>query len=188
MAKNDNVKDFCKDIADAIREKKGTSDLINPQDFSAEIKSISGGGGSEGGESSEWIFVKAGDESTPGYDLSIAGTFGTYVQFQYWPENAVLGAIYFNKIGYVSVNNGNASEVYEAIADSKVVAPLLAMRKGTRLFVPEANIDMTFNSYDDLVQFFLLMGTAESTIRASIVECSANEYLRIIAGGDYLIE
>lgn len=48
MAKNDNVKDFCKDIADAIREKKGTSDLINPQDFSAEIKSISGGG--SGGE------------------------------------------------------------------------------------------------------------------------------------------
>lgn len=48
MAKNDNVKDFCKDIADAIREKKGTSDLINPQDFSAEIKSISGGG--NGGE------------------------------------------------------------------------------------------------------------------------------------------
>jgi hypothetical protein len=46
MAKNNNLKDFLTDVADAIREKKGTSSKINPQDFSAEIKSIEGGGGS----------------------------------------------------------------------------------------------------------------------------------------------
>lgn len=40
MAKNNNLTDFLTDVADAIREKKGTSDLINPQDFSAEIASI----------------------------------------------------------------------------------------------------------------------------------------------------
>lgn len=45
MAKNDNLTDFLKDVADAIREKKGTTDLINPQDFSAEIASIQSGGG-----------------------------------------------------------------------------------------------------------------------------------------------
>ena len=45
MAKNDNLKDFLTDVADAIREKKGTTDLINPQDFSAEIASIKSGGG-----------------------------------------------------------------------------------------------------------------------------------------------
>lgn len=45
MAKNDNLKDFLTDVADAIREKKGTSDPINPQDFSAEIASIQSGGG-----------------------------------------------------------------------------------------------------------------------------------------------
>lgn len=45
MAKNDNLKDFLTDVADAIREKKGTSDAINPQDFSAEIASIETGGG-----------------------------------------------------------------------------------------------------------------------------------------------
>ena len=44
MAKNDNLKDFLTDVADAIRAKKGTSDKINPQDFSAEIASIQGGG------------------------------------------------------------------------------------------------------------------------------------------------
>ena len=45
MAKNDNLKDFLTDVANAIREKKGTTDLINPQDFSAEIASIKSGGG-----------------------------------------------------------------------------------------------------------------------------------------------
>lgn len=45
MAKNDNLTDFLTDVADAIREKKGTTELINPQDFSAEIASIESGGG-----------------------------------------------------------------------------------------------------------------------------------------------
>ncbi len=40
MAKNDNLTDFLTDVANAIREKKGTSNLINPQDFSNEIRSI----------------------------------------------------------------------------------------------------------------------------------------------------
>lgn len=45
MAKNDNLKDFLTDVANAIREKKGTTDKINPQNFSAEIASIESGGG-----------------------------------------------------------------------------------------------------------------------------------------------
>lgn len=40
MAKNTNIKDFVADLADAIRHKKGTTDLINPQDFANEIRSI----------------------------------------------------------------------------------------------------------------------------------------------------
>lgn len=45
MAKTDNLSDFLRDVADAIRTKKGTTDLINPQNFSEEIASIEGGGG-----------------------------------------------------------------------------------------------------------------------------------------------
>ena len=45
MAQTDNLKDFLTDIADTIRAKKGTTALINPQDFSSEIASIETGGG-----------------------------------------------------------------------------------------------------------------------------------------------
>ena len=38
-----NLKDHLKEVADAIRAKKGTTDLINPQDFATEISAISGG-------------------------------------------------------------------------------------------------------------------------------------------------
>lgn len=43
MSKADNLKDFLTDVADAIRLKKGSTALINPQDFSIEIASLSNG-------------------------------------------------------------------------------------------------------------------------------------------------
>ena len=45
MSKANNLTDFLADVADAIRAKKETSALINPQNFSAEIASIETGGG-----------------------------------------------------------------------------------------------------------------------------------------------
>jgi hypothetical protein len=40
MSKSNNLTDFLTDVANAIREKKGVSGEINPQNFSEEIKSI----------------------------------------------------------------------------------------------------------------------------------------------------
>ena len=45
MSKQNNLTDFLTGVADAIRAKKGTTALINPQNFESEIASISGGGG-----------------------------------------------------------------------------------------------------------------------------------------------
>lgn len=56
MAKNNNLTDYLTDLADAIRAKKGTSDPINPQNFSDEIASIETGGGSGGGGEGDVIF------------------------------------------------------------------------------------------------------------------------------------
>lgn len=55
-----NLKDHLKEVADAIRAKKGTSDLINPQDFATEIEGISGsGGGESGGSNMEYWDITA---------------------------------------------------------------------------------------------------------------------------------
>lgn len=43
MAKNNNLKDFVTGVAGAIREKKETTELINPQDFENEIRTIQTG-------------------------------------------------------------------------------------------------------------------------------------------------
>lgn len=43
MAKNNNLTDFLTDVANAIREKDGSTGTINPQDFSDKIKSIQTG-------------------------------------------------------------------------------------------------------------------------------------------------
>jgi surface protein len=48
MAKNDNLVHYLIDIANAIREKNGTSDLINAQDFAEAIKNGGGNSGSSG--------------------------------------------------------------------------------------------------------------------------------------------
>lgn len=41
-----NLRKFLKDIADAIREKEGSTDAINPQDFVGRIKGLEVGGAS----------------------------------------------------------------------------------------------------------------------------------------------
>ena len=41
MSKQNNLTDFLTSVADAIRAKKGTTALINPQNFESEIGSIS---------------------------------------------------------------------------------------------------------------------------------------------------
>ena len=58
-----NLKDHLKEEADAIRAKKGTSDLINPQDFATEIEGISGSGES-GGSTIEYLDVSGVEDKT----------------------------------------------------------------------------------------------------------------------------
>lgn len=40
MSKTNNLKDFLKDLADAIRIKTYSTEKINPQDFSTKIKNL----------------------------------------------------------------------------------------------------------------------------------------------------
>ena len=85
MAKNDNLTDFLADVANAIREKKGTTDLINPQDFSAEIASIETGGG-----------------DTPTPDMPVIGDGKTYLYIKIAGNGRMVVSLYFSQ----SVANG----------------------------------------------------------------------------------
>lgn len=46
MATNNNLKDFLTDVANSIRIAEGSTELINPQDFSTRISALSSSGGS----------------------------------------------------------------------------------------------------------------------------------------------
>ena len=58
-----NLRKFLKDIADAIREKTGKSELIKPVDFATEIKGITAGGGQGGGD--EWQYYDVRNNTLP---------------------------------------------------------------------------------------------------------------------------
>lgn len=68
MSKQNNLTDFLTGVADAIRAKKGTTALINPQNFESEIGSISTA--KEGQEKSVTITENGTTEVLPddGYD------------------------------------------------------------------------------------------------------------------------
>lgn len=57
-------------IADAIREKKGTSELIKPIDFAEEIKGITAGGGGESGENTYEYIELTKPEGYEGEDFN----------------------------------------------------------------------------------------------------------------------
>lgn len=99
-----NLKDHLKEVADAIRAKKGTNDLINPQDFATEIEGISGGGsggGTPSGGSMEYVVFNAEtDLITFG---EFIGMFGYLVKFP-------------NKIEPIGLMVGMGESVNDAIA------------------------------------------------------------------------
>lgn len=80
MAKDNNLTDFLTDVADAIRAKKGISGLISPQNFSAEIASISTGGG-----------------DTPTPDMPVIGDGKTYLYIKIAEKGRMTVSLFFSQ-------------------------------------------------------------------------------------------
>lgn len=69
-------KEFRTEVADAIREKKGTTEPINPKDFAEEISTISGGG-------EEWHYYNFNTPmSDVSFDAAASTIFLTLVKVQ----------------------------------------------------------------------------------------------------------
>lgn len=58
-----NLKDFCKNIADSIRAKEGSSELISPMDFAQRIDNLQVGGGTDK-SSIEYLDVSGVEDKT----------------------------------------------------------------------------------------------------------------------------
>lgn len=116
MAKDNNIQDFLTDVADAIREKKGTTDLINPQDFSSEISSIEvgGGGGIHIGstepsdDDSIWIDIT---EDTPPSIIEISRDI----------RDEAIPMINENSINYINEQNYQNEEQVKDIVNDTIV-------------------------------------------------------------------
>lgn len=139
MAKNDNLKDFLTDVANAIREKEGSSEPINPQDFSSRIQAIqTGGGGGDtpaGGSNIVYLnietMVKTMESQLPMLLKMIVGGLACRLQYEDGTLSAILpsyniGADYLNTIvaiaivdnflGWVEETNYiNSSEMIESL-------------------------------------------------------------------------
>ena len=116
MAKDNNIQDFLTDVADAIREKKGTTDLINPQDFSNEIASIEvgGGGGIHIGstepsdDDSIWIDIT---EETPPSIIEISRDI----------RDEAIPMINENSINYINEQNYQNEDEVKALVDEQII-------------------------------------------------------------------
>lgn len=102
MAKNNNLKDFLTDVADAIRSKTGDTGLINPQDFSARIVAIETGGG--GGDT-------PAPSPTPTPDMPVIGDGKTYLYIRIAAKGRMNVPLRFsqNKANGVTIDWGDGS-------------------------------------------------------------------------------
>lgn len=78
------LNEVMKETADAIREKKGTTDKIAPINFAEEIRGISAGGGESGGGLSYFAI----DTSIEGSD--VAFTHGSFLTKVIYPDTKVI--------------------------------------------------------------------------------------------------
>lgn len=91
MAKTDNLDDFLKDIADAIREKKGTKEPINAQNFTSEIASISTGGSSDMpviGDGKTYLYIKIAEKGRMDVPLYFSQTVANGVTIDWGDDSA----------------------------------------------------------------------------------------------------
>lgn len=121
MARTDNLTNFLTDVADAIREKKGTTGTIQASNFDTEIANISTGGfetttlvlNDEGGGAAmnnTYLIVETFANNQSGLKVCDANDFFDFFDYQI-PNSLINGFIYLINTSY-KLNGDCLSNVF----------------------------------------------------------------------------
>lgn len=155
MAKNNNLTDFLTDVATAIRTKKGTSALINPQDFSSEIASIETAPTLDGNATADNVladktFYSNSTTKQTGTMPNIGQEHGIINNTTSPRYNIAKG--YHNGAGYVEIN---ASQIVDCVAANILQGKTILGVQGTLVkgITPTGTLDITTNGTKDVTNY-----------------------------------
>lgn len=155
MAKNNNLTDFLTDVATAIRTKKGTSALINPQDFSSEIASIETAPTLDGNATADNVlanktFYSNSTNKQTGTMPNIGQEHGIINNTTSPRYNIAKG--YHDGTGFVEIN---ASQIVDCVAANILQGKTILGVQGTLVkgITPTGTLDITSNGTKDVTNY-----------------------------------
>ena len=182
MSKQNNLTDFLTGVAGAIRAKKGTTALINPQNFESEIASISGGSelnihyGDTAPEDTSKLWIKSEKPSNISFPVvwkpeqiveGITDTGTTLPTAARGIGTAAVGTKIYLFGGYGSDGNINTIQVFDTTNNTIQTLSTTLLQKsygiaaaavGTKIYL----FGVGNNSYPDYIQVF---DTTNNTIQ-----------------------
>lgn len=190
MAKNNNLKDFLTDVADAIRSKTGEAGLINPQDFSARIASIqTGGGGGDTPTPSPTPSVSKGDVTFYDYDGVVLHSYSkdAFLALSAMPELPTRSGLICQ--GW----NWPFAEAQAYVAEygkANIGVNYITDDEKTRLYisVPKGNKTVTIQFYQTKAKGVIIDWGDGSNAETSISSAAVGSYTHSYGkDGDYVI-
>lgn len=158
MAKNNNLTDFLTGVADAIRTKKGTTELINPQNFENEILSIETGGG---GTSAILGELNVSSNGTYEAGSAIALVPGGMYQFKEQLPVETLTELY-------AATQGNSGVIFSVVYQGMPLTQL-KIHKTDDIYILESNsssgiVENIYSTGTTTFTYYSLLSSAEVTV------------------------
>lgn len=170
MAKNDNLTDFLTDLATAIRTKKGTSTLINPQDFSSEIASIEAAPTLDGNATADNVlkgktFYSNSTTKQTGTMPNNGQEHGIINNTEHPKYNIAKG--YHDGTGYVEIN---ASQIVDCVAGNILQGKTILGVQGTLVkgIIPSGKKTITSTAETDVTNFATAQVVDDNLVASNI--------------------
>ena len=160
MAKNNNLTDFLTGVADAIRTKKGATELINPQDFESEILSIETGGG---GTSAVLGELNVSSNGTYEAGSTVTLVPGGLYQYKEVLPKETLAELYAT----TEANGGVLYNVFNPLFSEEGPITQVKIQKINEEYV------LVNNSFNEAINALYATGSAEISLRGNVFNLNA---------------